>query len=134
MRSTNWKLGAGSARLCSLEHDRTEGARGHDRPGSSLAKLLEADVADAAARLFLLVREQQAAAGATAVRVLAIAHRFADLAAKSRQQLAGLVDVAAITSEIARIMERHRLSPRPVPRRPRVISSTNTAECTMSTS
>ena len=53
--------------------------------GAGVLELLEADVADARARLLFLVGEQQAAAGAAAVRVLAVALRLADVGAEPRR-------------------------------------------------
>ena len=60
------------------------------------------------ARLLFLVGEQQSAAGAAAVRVLAIPLRLVDVGAESRQQLARLVHFAGVASEVAGIVERAR--------------------------
>src|SRR3954467_9327886 len=65
--------------LRALQHDRTERTRGDDGLSPPIAELLEWDVADSRARLFLLVREQQAPAGTTAERVVSISYRLGDV-------------------------------------------------------
>src|SRR5712671_1422616 len=62
-----------------LEHDRAKRAGGDDGVRAGRLQLLEAHVADARALLLFLVAEQQAAAGAAAVRVLAVALDLADV-------------------------------------------------------
>src|ERR1700730_5070384 len=78
-------LGA-RARLCALQHDRAERARGHDGVGACVTELLEADIADAGPGLPVLVRKQQSATGPTTEGVLTVSLRLRDLAAKPRQQ------------------------------------------------
>ena len=77
MRSTNCvsdcALAAGA-----LQHDRAERAGGDHGVRAGGLQLLEAHVADARALLLFLVAEQQPAAGAAAVRVVAVALRLAD--------------------------------------------------------
>src|SRR5262249_31382823 len=93
------------ARLRPLQHDRAERARRDHRAGAGRLQLLEADVADPAARFLLLVGEQQAAARAAAVRVVAIAFRLAAVGAEAGQERGRLVGPAGIATEVARIVE-----------------------------
>src|SRR6185295_6311502 len=95
-------LGAG---LRALEHDRAERARGDDGVGAGRLELLEPHVADPRAGLFLLVGEEQPAAGAAAERVLAIALGLLDVGAEALEQRARLVDLAGIASEVAGVVE-----------------------------
>src|SRR5262245_20731095 len=105
-----YKLRVGlRARLRALEHDRTERAGGDDGAGAGVAQLLEADVADPRARLLFLVREQQAAASAAAVRVVAVPDRIVDVGAEARQERPRLVDLAGVATEVARVLERDHL-------------------------
>ena len=101
------RVGAG-ARLRAFQHDRAERTGGDDGVGAGVLQLLEAHVADARTRLFFFVREQQAAAGAAAERVVTIAHRLLDVGAESLEQLARLLDMTGVSSQVARVVERDR--------------------------
>src|SRR5262249_22127000 len=99
------RVGAGAG-LRALEHDRAERARGDNGVGAGRLQLLEAHVADARARLLFLVGEQQPAAGAAAVRVVAVALGLGDDAPEPRDERARLVDLAGVAAQITRIVER----------------------------
>ena len=103
--------------------------------GAGRLQLLEPHVADARARLLFLVGEQQAAAGAAAERVLAVAHRLADVGAEARRAARAARRPCRRSARDSRGRGtspcRARRPPRPTSSR--VSSSTNTDECTIST-
>src|SRR5258707_14503233 len=95
------RAGAGA-----LEHDRAERAGGDDGVRAGGLQLLEPHVADARALFLFLVVEQQAAARAAAVRILAVALDLADVGAEALEQRARLVHLAGSASQIAEVVER----------------------------